>query len=343
MSWTPYRLGLATVSALALGATTGTAHAQVAAYQIATVPPRTDFKPDLWTVWIEGGLGRPDGDPLRFGNGVKAGGLKPGPDTAFGFDFHPTASLWSVRSEFRFGATSGRQAFSTDGTSGPAIGVPATGTAKSQEDHWLADFEVGRDVDIGSLQSEIEGGLRISAIEATTRARASYTVPGGSGSCGSNSGTGSATGGGSAPPSSGCVVTSTPPVPGAFTLKQASRFVGAGPRIGVRSVLPIDHRWAVEGDFGAAVLIGERSLKASATGGAADFAIGPINNSQTTGVINLDGSLGLDFKMTPNAVVTFGYRVDSYFGALRTMSTIGHVADHDRYYAGPMLRLTFSG
>jgi len=341
MFWTPYRLGLATVSALALGATTGTAHAQVAAYQIATVPPRTDFKPDLWTVvWVEGGLGRAGGEPLRFGNGVKAGGFEPGPDTAFGFAFHPTASLWSVQSEFRFGAASGRQAFSTDGTSGPAIGVPATGRAKDQEDHWLADFEVGRDVDIGSLKSEIHGGLRIASIEATTRARASYTIPGSINSCGSVSGTGS--GVVSTPPSSGCI-TSTPAVPGAFTLKQTSRFVGAGPRFAVESVLSIDRRWAVEGDFGAAVLIGERSLKASATGGAADFAIGPINNSQTTGVINLDGSLGLDFKMTPNAVVTFGYRVDSYFGALRTMSTIGHAADHDRYYAGPMLRLTFSG
>jgi len=38
--------------------------------------------------------------------------------------------------------------------------------------------------------------------------------------------------------------------------------------------------------------------------------------------------------------MTASYRFDGYFNAIRTVNASGNLADVNRYYQGPMLRLT---
>jgi len=330
---------LATVSVFALAASSPEARAQDGASRDSSErPAHVGSTLEHWALWVEGESSQATGGPLAFGKGMGVDGLKLGGEGALGFSFTPVGAPWSWGAEFRYGAVDSRRAFRTDGTFGSYTAVPAAGSAETHDDHWLADFDVGRDVDIGSMRARIDGGLRIASIEATTRAKANYVAPGaGPVSCGSYSGAGSIPGW---PPPSCSSGSSSPGTPGTFTLRQESRFVGAGPRIGFTARVPIDRRWAIEGGLGAAALVGDRSLKVDSSGAAANFGITAVNRTEATTILNLDGHIGLSFRLGRDANVTVGYRVDGYYDALTTEGAGGQVANRDRYYSGPMLRLT---
>jgi hypothetical protein len=44
--------------------------------------------------------------------------------------------------------------------------------------------------------------------------------------------------------------------------------------------------------------------------------------------------------MSPTMKITASYRFDGYFNAIRTFNTAGKTVNVDRYYNGPMVRLT---
>jgi hypothetical protein len=48
----------------------------------------------------------------------------------------------------------------------------------------------------------------------------------------------------------------------------------------------------------------------------------------------------LSYWFTPATKVTASYRFDGYFKALKTLNSAGNVTDIDRFYSGPVLRLT---
>jgi hypothetical protein len=50
------------------------------------------------------------------------------------------------------------------------------------------------------------------------------------------------------------------------------------------------------------------------------------------------GKIGLSYWFSPNTKVTASYRFDGNFKALKTFNTAG--MSIDRFYDGPMLRLT---
>ena len=65
-----------------------------------------------------------------------------------------------------------------------------------------------------------------------------------------------------------------------------------------------------------------------------------INSSNNGFVFNLDAMLGLSFTITQNVSLMVNYRFDGYWNVLRGYDSNGNVTNHDRFYHGPMLRVT---
>src|SRR5262249_13771101 len=133
--------------------------------------------------FVEGGAFWTGGEPVRatFETAASSGALGPqglfdlsprrGWDTAIGFDYKFAASPWHVSGQFRYG-----QANTSDSATssiGPVIthlfGSPtdfvlnATGQAAAtlRETHWLADFAVGRDLNVGPDAMQVKVGVRV--------------------------------------------------------------------------------------------------------------------------------------------------------------------------------------
>jgi hypothetical protein len=87
-------------------------------------------------------------------------------------------------------------------------------------------------------------------------------------------------------------------------------------------------------------LFGSRSLNVNTTGSASTFGINAFGASDDAVVFNLDAQVGLSYWVTPNVKLTGSYRFDGYWGALKTIDANGLVANQDRFFFGPMLRLT---
>jgi hypothetical protein len=49
---------------------------------------------------------------------------------------------------------------------------------------------------------------------------------------------------------------------------------------------------------------------------------------------------GLSYWLNPNLKITASYRFDGYFNAIKTFDANGNLVDVNRFYQGPMLRLT---
>jgi len=121
--------------------------------------------------------------------------------------------------------------------------------------------------------------------------------------------------------------------------QQKSSFVGAGPRFGVQGDIPLGGQWSIDWLAGAAVLVGERSLQETAT--LNGITVPFVATSDTRAVFNVDAQAGLSYWFSPNMKITASYRFDGYFKALKTLDSAGNVTSIDRFYNGPMLRLTW--
>lgn len=196
-----------------------------------------------------------------------------------------------------------------------------------KEDHWLLDFAVGRDFGLGASKAQWTVGVRVADLRAKLTANGTFAAV-------------------------AHITTVTTPFPanGSFTGQQKSSFFGVGPRLGVEGETPLGGNWALDWQAGVAGLFGQRKLDrtfaANATaatlgGTVVNFAAGGTQSSSSNAVVfNPDGQLGLSYWFNPNLKLTASYRVDAYFGALRTFDSAGNIVNADRIYQGPMLRLT---
>ncbi|HET7841063.1 MAG TPA: Lpg1974 family pore-forming outer membrane protein [Terriglobia bacterium] len=282
---------------------------------LAKAPPPTPVAKDTWTWWIEGGAFNTAGGDLNFG--APGLGIKPnwGGEGAIGFDWQPFAPMHVV-GQFRYGAASKSRPFAVSAASSGGTTITAAGNQNLREDHWLVDFGIGRDFGLGNTHAMWTLGVRVADLRAKLTANGSFTAT-----------TFTPTGGGG----------STSSVhKGTFSTQQRSTFIGAGPRFGVQGDIPLGGQWSVDWLAGAAVLFGERAVTLTAPGVTSFGA----SLSDTRAVFNVDAQAGLSYWFTPATKFTVGYRFDGYFKALKTFNSAGNVTDIDRFYNGPMVRLT---
>jgi hypothetical protein len=312
-----------------------------------------------WTWWVEGGaintgggstfVGSPGpfggGVPGPFGIGIPTPpftdhvGIKPkgGAEGAIGFDYMPIGSMYHYSGQLRYGAAKKSKNFSqtrlysllsTGGSTSTNYGVANTnGSATIKEQHWLVDFAVGRDFALGSGVTQVKFGVRVADLTSKTNASASILgcerttvfVPG----CGGAS-----------------------DVNGSFSFQSRSRFLGAGPRLGIDGSMPIAGSFAFDFLGGVAALFGERSLKATINQTLQDpddprqffTTTANINSSPFATVFNLDAQAGISYWFTPAFKLAASYRFDGYWNAIRTLNANGAVVNENRFYSGPMLR-----
>jgi hypothetical protein len=195
----------------------------------------------------------------------------------------------------------------------------ANGTARFTEQHAVADFAVGRDVGLGFGQAQLKAGLRIAEISSNMNGSANFVAP------------------------TSFTVTAGPlgARPGVLAVQQQSRFTGAGPRAALEGTVPLAGAWAVDYLGGTAVLYGARSFNIAATSGnGANFGITNFGSSDGAAVFNLEAQIGLSYWFNPGLKLTASYRFDGYWGVLKTLNSDGTLGNSDRFYSGPMLRLT---
>ena len=289
-----------------------------------------------WTWWLEGGATYAGGGRSYVGGFIPAFALGNGPgwEGAAGFDYRFSA-IWHVSGQFRYGrnrvaakADNNVPAsflLTTDGVPTPVpFGVAGGASAQRKEDHWLADFMVGRDMGLGWGNAEIKAGLRIASIRGEIDGSANWVVP-------------------------ACLfcVSFTFPQTAAFT--QQSRFFGAGPRLALGQSIPLWGRWAFDYETGIAVLFGERSVSQSVTVTGANVqacAAGcPINasSSNSGAVFNFDAEPGISYAINQNWKLAANYRFDGYWRAIRTFDAGNNVVNVNRFYQGAFLRVTYAG
>ncbi len=287
-----------------------------------------------WRVWVEGGAFDTLGDTVHFGDpATDVGSLPWGIEGAAGFDYRLAATPWHLSSQFRYGATRNSGPFTRDGTVdvpsflvfGP-FSIPvgtepfpsvATGLFNNKEFHWLWDLAVGRDNALGIGGTQWNVGIRVAQIAAKTSGWGNFVAP------------------------TSFVAPSFLGVqPATFAFEQTTGFAGAGPRVSVDGSVPLGGAWTFDYSGGASVLFGGRSIKSDVVGNAPAFGIDALNVSSNAAVVNLDGQAGLSYWLTPYLKVSASYRFDGYWGALKTINGDGASADANRFYSGPMLRLT---
>lgn len=223
---------------------------------------------------------------------------------AGGIDYQFAASPWHVSFDFRYGK-SGKRTHNNAASFGYESGT-ASSQATHREQHWVADFMVGRDIGLGN-QSQLKFGLRVADLSATTNFNGAFISYSGY-SYGYN-----------------------------FT--QHSRFLGIGPRAAIAGVFQIQGPWSVDYKAGIAALYGNRELSVSGSSCANCTPVSFDNNSSGW-VPNADASIGLAYAFTPSFKAAVGFQLDYYWGALRTFDTNRNPVNVDRNYYGPFVRFT---
>ena len=306
---------LAGASALALMvASPEQAHsADVPARMIAKAPPVVAPAPQ-WEWFIEGAGFSTRGEPVwtevPF---FQARSFKPrfGWEAAAGFDYRFANSPWHVSAQIRYGAAKSANRRFLDFDPGCVINCTTeASTARHKEQHWAADFMVGRDLAMAHGQHQVKVGVRVAELDATTSASGESD-----GSIGFAS--------------------------RRFT--QRSEFHGVGPRVALEGNVPLGGAWSFDYGLGAAVLFGDRDLALNGSG--VSPIGGPFTNSirspvKDGKVYNLDAMGGLSYQFTPNFKFIAGYRFDGYWNALHTWNSDFEFVNADRFFHGPFVRAT---
>ena len=313
----------------------------------------------MLTVWLEGGAFWSGGDPFRlvvpdefvdfFGvsrlgsvPGLAAFRPRVGWEAAAGADWRFADSPWHVSFDVRFGAARSRdQAFSTAFTTlTPNLffsePFSAQERVRERENHWVADLMIGRDIGLGSGQTQVKLGIRVAGLEAKVHSDAQANTVTSFQTCFTN-GSGSQS----------CINHFTP-VSAALNLDERSRFIGVGPRQAIEGSFPLGGPWAVDYMGGLAVLFGQRQLdiNGTAVSSSAFFGFGPTAQfpfhtriTESTSVFNADASAALSYWFTRQAKLSVGFQFDGYWNPLKTVSTNNVITDVGRFYYGPFVRL----
>jgi Legionella pneumophila major outer membrane protein precursor len=309
----------------------------------APVIARAPVPQDRWTWWVEGGAfntGDPAFGPFPFLATPVGITPKTGWEAAIGFDYSPASfAPYHISGQFRYGAARRKSqsfpanvaissppgfVFTNPYTRTTSAFAAGAGSAEIKEHHWLVDFAVGREFQLGSGQAQAKLGVRVADI---------YAKVSGSG----------AVSGGTSPGFGGSTIT------GVFSFTSRSKFLGVGPRLSIDGGMPFAGRWSLDYSGGVAVLFGNRSFDSNSTmtlhinppGGATGTLLTTAASSSDVGaVFNLDAQAGVSYWFTPTFKMTASYRFDGYWNALRTVDSTGAIVNEDRFYHGPMLRAT---
>lgn len=342
------RLLLAGVSSLALAVSAP----DVMAGDLPEAPVYAPAAPqNSWTIWVEGGAQGLTGDHsyvAGFNNpAFDASPTRWGWNGAIGLDYRFNGD-WHISGGFRYGSNQQKRSthspvgtFSVPGliqsfipgTTPSAAGttvstaikvagkIVGTNSATREEHNWAADFMVGRDIGLGSGNSQLKAGVRVAQVHGKTEGLVTWNVP--------------------------VSTATTAAVTRKVTYVQTNNFLGVGPRLALEGSVPLGDSWSIDYMGGLAGLFGTRKFDqtvAVATGGVTCLAdCGPVNLSSNSGgaVFNPDGMLGLSYEIMPNSKLSVNYRIDAYFGAMRVLDSTGNLKNVNRIYHGPNLRLTF--
>jgi Legionella pneumophila major outer membrane protein precursor len=259
-------------------------------------------------------------------------------DVAAGFDYRFAASPWHVSGQVRYGQGRSSTGFANS-FSGPSyypgstVNVSQATTSVDRESHWLADFAVGRDLNIGANPLQVKAGIRIaqltSTVDTQTNGTASFT--------------------GVSLYGFGFPVSSFSELYSESNLQKGS-FRGGGPRLGFEGAVPLGSRWQFDYLADAALLFGMRRIDNPVTikrtlivpGLAMISAFSTNSEAEQHGaaVPNLDAQVGFSYWLEPNVKVTASYRADAYFGAISTFDPNGEVTKLNRIFHGPRLALS---
>jgi hypothetical protein len=312
-----------TVSATALLANASSLWA--ADLPVKAPPPVVDTTRCAW--WGEGGAVQfRNGSNFLGGGGAATGNGKWGPEGALGFDCRFGPSPWHVSAQARYGSERNSGAGTAVGTFfvptnvftvppprlGP-VNIPANTSITHKEDHAVIDFAVGRDIGLGAFATQLKFGLRVAEITDKLSGSGVFNVP---------THTGLA-----------------PVVRAPFSVQQNSRFAGGGPRVGLEGSIPLGGAWSIDYLGGVAVLFGQSSLDVTGLGPVPPLGAN-LGASSAVSVFNLDAQAGLSYWFSPDMKLTASYRFDGYWGALKSINSSGGLTNTDRFYSGPMLRLT---
>jgi hypothetical protein len=336
----------------------------------ATYKARPLEAPSQLRVWGEGGAIFSGGDPasqnysfLDFtttgflaggGGGTLPGQLdltpKTGWEAAAGFDYRFADSPWHVSGQFRIYQGSASGSASTAGSLDPSIlavldpaafaaGAGSSGnqsfTANNKERHWLADIAIGREVlGSGAAAMQVKAGLRVVEFEQTRSSVDTLNIL-------TNFGL-------PLEIEDGIFITSTAHHRVGRNVTR-SRFLGAGPRIGVEGSVPLAGGWAFDYLADAAVLFGSQRVTSDTssvlTTSPAVMALvfGGTNSSTSVSdqrfatVFNADMQVGVSYWMTQNVKLSASYRLDAYFNVLNHSLAPTVNQSSDRYIHGPRL------
>ncbi len=199
----------------------------------------------IWTAYIEGGPmwtgGGGINDSDRYSLSSRSFGTPPvGWTVAGGIDYQFAASPWHISFDFRYGK-SGKRTQSNFAAFGYESGYANSGSHSEQ--HWVADFMVGRDIGIGQ-QSQVKVGLRVADLTATIDYNGTYISYFGS--------------------------------PYGYSFRQHSKFLGFGPRAATAGMFQIAGPWSIDYSAGVAVLYGNRQL--NVTGSTIPSLIGSFDS-----------------------------------------------------------------
>ena len=130
-----------------------------------------------WEWFVEGAGFTTNGEPVWTNVPFFLGrSVEPrfGWEAAAGFDYRFAGSPWHVSAQIRYGAAKDdtRRFFSSGCM---IICVTSAATARHKEQHWAADFMVGRDLGIGQGQHQLKLGMRVAELNATTEASGNVT------------------------------------------------------------------------------------------------------------------------------------------------------------------------
>ncbi|HZT27968.1 MAG TPA: Lpg1974 family pore-forming outer membrane protein [Pseudolabrys sp.] len=308
---------------------------------------------DHWTWWVEGGAfnsSDPGFGPFPFLSSPVGIQPKLGWEGAIGFDYSPSAyTPYHFSGQFRYGearrkgktfpASFYSPSFPFSLPKGPTTAnVAGAGSADIKEHHWLVDFAIGRDFQLGSGQAQAKLGVRVADIYAKVTGKGTLN--------GCDTGPGS--------PAAVCAGAASP-ITGVFSFSSRSEFLGVGPRLGIDGGIPLGGAWSLDYIGDAAVLFGKRSFDQSSTmtlnifsGGLGTPPTGTgtvttaTSSSSTGAVFNLDGQLGISYQFNPSFKMTASYRFDGYWNALRTVNSSGAIVNENAFYYGPVLKASVS-
>jgi len=151
-------------------------------------------------------------------------------------------------------------------------------------------------------------------------------------------------------------VKTPPPRTGAYTLtdnyQQTNKWIGAGPRLAIDGIVPLQGAWSIDYNGGVAALFGHGSVTQTVGTVTTSTAVPPVvpvclagcpvaaTSSSNNTVFNADAQVGLAYAFSPSAKLSLNYRVDGYWNALRGFNSAGTAVNLDRVYSGPTLKLT---